>query len=106
MQNWQDQNIGANTPFQPPLAAAGQNNTLAIVSLVLGIASFLCLGFLGSIPAIITGYMQRNNIKNNPSEYGGGGMAMAGMILGGLNLALNVIVIILWLLVILSGGRF
>jgi hypothetical protein len=106
MQNWQDQNLGANTPFQPPPANAGQNNTLAVVSLVLGVLSFLCLGFLGSIPAIITGYMQRNNIKNNPSEYGGGGMAMAGMILGALNLVLNVIFIAIWLMLVLSGGRF
>ncbi|MDQ3801507.1 MAG: hypothetical protein M3384_18960, partial [Acidobacteriota bacterium] len=53
MQNWQDQNLGANTPFQPPPAAAGQNNTLAVVSLVLGILSFFCLGIFASIPAII-----------------------------------------------------
>jgi hypothetical protein len=106
MQNWQDQNLGANTPFQPPPAAAGQNNTLAVVSLVLGILSFFCLGILASIPAIILGYMQRNNIRNNPSEYGGGGMAMAGMILGGINLALTVILTVIWLLLVLSAGRF
>ncbi|HEX8369549.1 MAG TPA: DUF4190 domain-containing protein [Pyrinomonadaceae bacterium] len=106
VQNWQDQNLGANTPFQPPPANAGQNNTLAVVSLVLGVLSFLCLGPLGAIPAIITGYMQRNNIKNNPSEYGGGGMAMAGMILGGIYLVITLIFIVIWLLLILSNARF
>jgi hypothetical protein len=105
VQNWQDQNLGVETPFQPPPAAAGQNNTLAVVSLVLGILSFLCLGPLLAIPAIITGYMQRNNIKNNPSEYGGGGMAMAGMILGGIYMVLFVIVFIIYALVILANIR-
>jgi hypothetical protein len=106
VQNWQDQNLGANTPFQPPPTNAGQNNTLAVVSLVLGVLSFLCLGVLGSIPAIITGYMQRNNIKNNPSEYGGGGMAMAGMILGGINLVLTIIIFVIYALLIMSNARF
>lgn len=103
MQNWQDQSLGADTPFQPPGAAAGQNTTLAVVSLILGIASFLCLGILGSIPAIITGYIQRNNIKSNPSEYGGGGMAMAGMILGGINLVLTLIIFVIYILLILAN---
>lgn len=41
--SWQNQPVGQNTPFQPPPAgaAAGQNKTLPIVSLVLGILS-LC----------------------------------------------------------------
>src|SRR5438445_12437735 len=84
---WQNQEIGSNTPFQPPpTGAAGQNSTLGIISVVLGVLSFLCLGFLGSIPAIILGFMQRSRIKNNPAEYAGGGLAMVGIILGVLNI--------------------
>lgn len=98
--NWQNQQIGQNTPFQPPVAGVGQNNTLAIVSLVLGISSFVCLSWLGAIPAIITGFMQRSNIKKNPDEYGGGGMAMVGIILGAANIVLSIIVGIIYILLI------
>lgn len=100
---WQDQGLGANTPFQPPVAG-GQNNTLALVSLILGIASFVCsLSIVAAIPAIITGYMQRNNIKNNPAQYGGSGMAMAGMILGGINLVLTVVVFVIYAILIFEN---
>lgn len=99
---WQDQRLGSDTPFQPP-AAGGQNNTLALVSLVLGILSFVCLGIFAGIPAIITGYMQRNNIQKNPAEYGGGGMAMAGMILGGINVVLTVVVFVIYAILIFAN---
>jgi hypothetical protein len=102
--SWQNQEIGSNTPFQPPPTGdAGENKTLGIVSLVLGILSFVCLGFLGSIPAIILGFMQRSKIKSNPAEFGGGGMAMAGIVLGALNIVFTIVVIVLYAGVILAN---
>lgn len=91
VQNWQDQNLGANTPFQPPVVAGagGQNKTLAIVSLVCGILGFCC-GILG-IVGVVTGFMAKNNADANPAEYGGRGMAIAGIILGAVGFLLNVI---------------
>ncbi len=89
VQSWQDQSVGANTPFQPPPAGSGgQNKTLPIVSLVCGILAFCC-GILG-IVAIITGFMGRSNANSNPQEYGGGGLATAGIILGIIGFLLNV----------------
>lgn len=96
---WQDQGLGANTPFQPPMAV-GQNNTLAVASLVCGILSICICGLFTGIPALVTGYMARNNISTNPAEYGGGGMALAGMILGGI----SVIFSILYFIFLISGG--
>jgi hypothetical protein len=91
---WQDQGLGADTPFQPPaVAAGGQNNTLAIVSLVSGILG-LCCGLLG-IVALVTGYMAKNNIEKDPAQYGGRGFAQAGMILGGISILLMIVGIIL-----------
>lgn len=95
MQSWQDQGLGANTPFQPPaVGAGGQNQTLAIVSLVCGVLSICLCGLLTGIPAIITGYMAKNNIDANPGEYGGRGMAMAGMILGSISVVFSILYII------------
>lgn len=89
---WQNQNIGANTPFQPPMISRGQDQTLPIVSLVLGIISIMCcfVGFLTGPAALITGYLGKKNADKNPNEYGGSGMAIAGMITGGIGALISI----------------
>ena len=97
--NWQNQNIGANTPFQPPVAGQGLNQTLPIVSLVLGIISLCCyIGIITGPAALITGYMGMKNANTNPDQYGGKGLAIAGMILGGI---FTLIWVIYWIFIIL-----
>ena len=98
--NWQNQNIGADTPFQSPVAgAAGQDQTLAIVSLVCGILSIPCCGFLiFGIAGIVTGFLAKKKATENPSQFGGSGLALAGMILGGIGTVLGLIVIVLQVL--------
>ncbi|MGI8555223.1 MAG: DUF4190 domain-containing protein [Pyrinomonadaceae bacterium] len=103
--SWQDQGLGANTPFQPPMGTGAQNQTLAIVSLVTGILSICLCGIFAGIPALITGYMAKNNADNNPAEYGGRGMALAGMILGGVSVVLTILYVIYILAVGFGGIR-
>ncbi len=91
--NWQNQPIGANTPFQPPGAAGGQNQTLALVSLVLGIIGIVFCQ-LTAPAAVITGFMARKKAANNPAEYGGSGLALAGIITGAIGSLLLVFVVI------------
>lgn len=81
---WGSAEIGQNTPFSPPAAGVeGPNKTLATVSLVLGILGILpCCGFLSGIPAVIVGFIARSRANNDPANYGGGGLATAGIILG------------------------
>lgn len=95
---WQNQEIGSNTPFQPPPAGAGgENKTLAIVSLVAGILgmTICCGGLIPSIVAIVTGVMARSKAAQDPQQYGGAGLAMAGLITGVLGLILGIVLIIL-----------
>lgn len=96
--NWQNQPIGQNTPFQPPMnVSQGQNQTLAIVSLVCGIASLLCCTtLLPGIAALVTGYIARKNAAQNPDEYGGSGLALAGMITGGISVLFGLILLVLY----------
>ena len=54
----------------------------AIWSLVLGILSFLCFGLFTGIPAVICGHVARSNIRKSQGALTGGGMALAGLILG------------------------
>ena len=85
--SWQNQEIGSNTPFQPPPAGtgAGDNKTLAIVSLVLGIISLCCyVSPVTGLAALITGFMAMKKANNDPANYGGKGLAIAGMITGGI----------------------
>jgi hypothetical protein len=64
--------------------------TAAVVSLVCGL--LLCLGPLTGIPAIIAGFIARGAIKRDPASAGGGTMALAGIILG----VLNVLGFVVW----------
>lgn len=96
--SWQNQEIGSNTPFSPPPAGVeGENKTLAIVSLVLGIlgVTICCGGLLPSIAAIVTGFMARGKAASDPAQYGGGSLATWGIITGFAGLVLGIILIIL-----------
>ncbi|MCY7375145.1 MAG: DUF4190 domain-containing protein [Pyrinomonadaceae bacterium] len=99
--SWQNQELGANTPFQPPGAAAGQNQTLPIVSLVLGILSLCCyISPVTGIAALITGYLGMKNVNTDPAQYGGKTLAIVGMILGGLFFLVG---IVYWVFVLVIG---
>jgi hypothetical protein len=99
---WQDQGLGANTPFQPPAASGGGlNQTLPIISLVLGILSLCCyVSPVTGLGALITGFLGMKNANNNPAEYGGKTLAIVGMILGGL---FFLIAIAYWIFVLVVG---
>ncbi len=77
-----------------------KTNSLAVASLVTGILSFLLCPFVCAALAVIFGHLARNQIKQ--SGEGGGGMAIAGLILGYVNLAASAIFIVVWLLLV--GG--
>ncbi len=106
VEEWKGQEIGENTPFDtPPVGAAGTSQTLAIVSLALGALSLLCgFGLLTGIPAIITGYMARNKVKDSPGEYGGATLALIGMILGVLGTIIITAVTILYVVLIVMAS--
>lgn len=76
-----------------PTVPTYKNNTLAIVSLVLGILSFF-FSFLTAIPGIITGHMARSKAKKMPDLYEGKGMALAGLILSYLMLILAIAIVV------------
>lgn len=71
--------------------AARQTSHLAIVSLVAGILGWTLLPFLGSIVAIVTGHMGRAEIRRDPARFEGDGLAITGLVLGWLSVALWVL---------------
>lgn len=79
----------AAAPAAGPVAVArGGTNGLAMASLVCGLAQFV-FGPLATIPAIVFGHMARNQIKRTGEQ--GGGLALAGLVLGWGAVALGVI---------------
>lgn len=67
------------------------SSTMAIVSLIAGIAGFSFLPFIGSIVAIVTGYAARKETRAVPPTAGGDGMATAGIVMGWIGVGLTVI---------------
>jgi uncharacterized protein DUF4190 len=85
-------------PIQPAVAApvaGARTNSLAVASLVAGILAWVVCPFIGAILAIVFGHMARSQIKRTGEA--GGGMAMAGLILGYVHIGVAVLVVILWI---------
>lgn len=74
-----------------PVGAASPNQTMAIISLVLGILSIVLCQITGPV-AVVTGMMARKKATQNPAEYGGAGLAMGGIITGAIGTILLVLV--------------
>src|SRR6185436_1080418 len=66
-------------------------STLAIVSLVSAILGFTAVPVVGTIVALITGYMARSETRSIPPRASGDGLATAGIIMGWIQVALLVI---------------
>ena len=67
------------------------SSTLAIVSLVSAILGFTLVPVIGTIVALITGYMARRETRSIPARASGDGLATAGIIMGWIQVALLVI---------------
>jgi predicted small integral membrane protein len=100
--------------YQPSQASASYTSisttsTLAIVSLVFGILTWILIPFIGAIVAIVCGHLARSEIRRAPAGIivEGNGMAMAGLVLGYVHLAFAVIfVLALMGVLFLSIGSF
>lgn len=66
-----------------------KTSTLAIVSLIAGIAGWTILPLIGSLVAIITGHLAKGEIRDHAGQMGGDGLATAGLVMGYLSLGLG-----------------
>jgi hypothetical protein len=78
----------SNQSYQAP--PVKPNSNMALASLILGILGWTVIPTIGSIGAIITGHMAKNEIRNSMGALGGDGMATAGLVLGYANIAIGV----------------
>lgn len=74
--------------------------------MVLGILTFVCLGPLAGIAAVICGHLALSAIKKSGGTLGGNGMAIAGLAMGYVGTVLSIIVVLPALLLpALSAAR-
>lgn len=82
----------AHAVYEPRQQADGQSKGLAILSLVLGIISFVTLGLIGigAVAGIVLAVIAMSRVKREPWKYGGRGLAIAGLVLSISSLAIGV----------------
>jgi len=92
-------------PVLPPQSVQpqGRTSTLATVSLVMGILTWILLPIVGAIVAIITGHMAKTEIRNSMGGISGDGLATAGLVLGYIQLILVVVPVCVIVVLALLG---
>ncbi|MCB2154682.1 DUF4190 domain-containing protein [bacterium] len=88
-----DQGYGYQQP--QPWPQQVRTNTMAVMSLVMGILGFFGLGCIGGILAIIFANIADDQIARSQNMETGEGMAKAGRILGWINIILAVVGILI-----------
>ena len=84
-----------------PAQGTGQGtNGMAIASMVLGI---LWLYWIGSILALVFGYMAKRQIRDSGGTQAGSGMATAGIVLGWIGMAALAVTIVAAIVIAASG---
>jgi Domain of unknown function (DUF4190) len=96
---WQNQQSIQNQQSNLPMRINSKDQTLPIISLILGVLAVIIGCCYGGIPlgagAIITGVIALNNEKADPTQYGGRELAIAGIITGAVGFSISIIVILI-----------
>jgi hypothetical protein len=91
---------GTPHPETAAYVVPAKNNGLAIASLVLGI---LWIYWIGSILALVFGYMAKNQIDRSGGTQSGRGLAIAGIVLGWVGVGILLLLIVLGIALGVSG---
>ena len=95
--------IPESNPVVPmaPVLRAKKDSGLAIASLICGIAAWIIFPVVAAIAAVVTGHLAKKEIRESGGTVGGDGMALAGLLLGYIQLGLAVLGIIIVIVVLL-----
>ncbi|MDG2537605.1 DUF4190 domain-containing protein [Dyella jiangningensis] len=79
-------------------------NSLAVISLIFGICCWFVLPLIGAIVAVVCGHLARAEIRRaEPGTVEGDGLAIAGLVLGYVHLALALLAIVFVVAFLLLG---
>ncbi len=88
----------------PPVPNVPRTSGMAITSLVLGVASFMCWIFTG-LPAVVLGAISLRNIYRSNGQLKGEGLAIGGIVTGGITTFFILPVMIALLLPAVQAAR-
>ncbi|MGH8114279.1 MAG: DUF4190 domain-containing protein [Rhodanobacteraceae bacterium] len=84
-----------------------RTSSLAVVSLVFGVLAYFFLPGVGALVAVICGHSARSEIRRAPpGTIEGDGMALAGLILGWIQLACAIVAIGVAILILVGAIAF
>lgn len=90
--------------MEQPLPTARTTSSLAVASLVLGVLAWCMLPFVGAVAAVVCGHLARGEIRHAPpGSVDGGGLAVTGMVLGYVQLALTAVGLFLLVAFVMFG---
>ncbi|MEI7037963.1 DUF4190 domain-containing protein [Fulvimonas yonginensis] len=89
--------MNAPPPVRPTTSA------MAVASLVSGIAAWCMLPVLGAIVAVACGHLARSEIRRAQGRLEGDGLAVAGLVLGYVQLAFGVALLLLVIAALVLG---
>src|SRR5262249_15387814 len=102
----------AGAQSQPPMhGPVSRSNGLAIASMVLGIVSLAIavfaffMSWIGSVLALIFGYVANRRIARAQGTQSGRGMAIAGIVLGWIGSAFAIVIVTAIVLVAILGDN-
>lgn len=107
---WANDTPGRWVPPPPPAipGPGNQQQGLAVASLILGLVSitfgWLCGGPFFALFAVILGIVALMQIKKDPRRNGGKPMAMVGLIMGSIVLAVYVIIMAFGIIMMVAGA--
>ena len=86
-------------PYRPPVRQLSQGLAMAsMITAIAGLVMAVCLGPLPGIVAVILGLVALSNIKKEPDKFGGRPFAIAGVVIGSVNIAFYLILFLFWIL--------
>ncbi len=107
---WANDTPAQWTPPPPPAirGPATQQQTLAVASMILGLVGitfgWICGGPFFALFALVMGIVALFQIKKDPTRYGGKPMALIGVALGAVVLAIYIVLMAIWIIMMFAGA--
>ena len=96
---------GYYSPAYGQALPVAETSGYAIASLVCSLASWFVVPFFGAIAGVILGHIARHEIRQSYGQKSGGGLAIAGLVIGYIQIALALLggLFLLWLFVVVAA---
>lgn len=95
---------GYYAPVYGQALPAPETSGFAIASLVCSLASWFIVPFFGAIAGVILGHIARHEIRHSYGQKRGGGLAIAGLVIGYVQIVLALLggLFLLWIFIVLA----